>query len=177
LLPFANLACEGMRLQRLTLAKIKPCNVTSSRNRLTRRRARNPRQGDSACNLRYFPPLYWSALGLARGPVATVASLDLATGEVNFVGWFRAQVEESVNAATPVVVDDFVLISSAYYRLGSATTGSTRSGRRAGKQQAGSASAYSNRSTLTNTGTFAGSKAYVSPGSPTQSSALSIIRS
>jgi outer membrane protein assembly factor BamB len=48
-----------------------------------------------------------------------LVSLDPASGEVNFVRWFRAQVEESVNAANPVVVDDLVLISSAYYRLGS----------------------------------------------------------
>ncbi len=48
-----------------------------------------------------------------------LVSLDPATGEANFVRWFRAQVEESVNAANPVVVDDLVLISSAYYRLGS----------------------------------------------------------
>ncbi|MBK9138266.1 MAG: PQQ-like beta-propeller repeat protein [Verrucomicrobia bacterium] len=48
-----------------------------------------------------------------------LVSLNPATGEVNFVRWFRAQVEESVNAANPVVVDDLVLISAAYYRLGS----------------------------------------------------------
>lgn len=48
-----------------------------------------------------------------------LVSLDPATGDVNFVRWFRAQIEESVNAANPVVVDDLVLISAAYYRLGS----------------------------------------------------------
>lgn len=48
-----------------------------------------------------------------------LVSLDPATGAVNFGRWFRAQIEESVNAANPVVVDDLVLISAAYYRLGS----------------------------------------------------------
>ena len=44
--------------------------------------------------------------------------LDPKTGEVSFSRWFRARVEESVNAANPVVVEDQVLISSAYYKLG-----------------------------------------------------------
>ena len=48
-----------------------------------------------------------------------LVSLDPQTGAVNFVRWFRAQVEESVNAASPVVVDDLVLISAAYYKVGS----------------------------------------------------------
>lgn len=48
-----------------------------------------------------------------------LVALDPATGEVLFSRWFRAQVEESVNAANPVVVDDLVLISAAYYRVGS----------------------------------------------------------
>jgi outer membrane protein assembly factor BamB len=48
-----------------------------------------------------------------------LVSLDPATGAVNFARWFRAQVEESVNAADPVVVDDLVLISAAYHRVGS----------------------------------------------------------
>ena len=45
--------------------------------------------------------------------------LDPATGEVLFSRWFRARVEESVNAASPVVEDDLVLISAAYDRVGS----------------------------------------------------------
>ena len=48
-----------------------------------------------------------------------LVSLDPQTGAVNFSRWFRARVEESVNAANPVVVNDQVLISSAYYKLGS----------------------------------------------------------
>jgi len=44
--------------------------------------------------------------------------LDPKTGKVNFSRWFRARVEESVNAANPVVVNDLVIISSAYYKLG-----------------------------------------------------------
>ena len=47
-----------------------------------------------------------------------LVSLDPQSGAVNFSRWFRARVEESVNAANPVVVNDQVLISSAYYKLG-----------------------------------------------------------
>ena len=48
-----------------------------------------------------------------------LVALEPATGEVLCSRWFRAQAEESVNAASPVVVDDLVLISAAYYRVGS----------------------------------------------------------
>lgn len=48
-----------------------------------------------------------------------LVSLNPQTGAVNFSRWFRSRVEESVNAANPVVVNDQVLISSAYYKLGS----------------------------------------------------------
>ena len=48
-----------------------------------------------------------------------LVALDPSTGEVLFSRWFRARVEESVNASNPVIQDDLVLISSAYYRLGS----------------------------------------------------------
>ncbi len=47
-----------------------------------------------------------------------LVSLDPKSGEVNFARWFRSQVPESVNAATPVIVDDMILISAAYYRIG-----------------------------------------------------------
>lgn len=46
--------------------------------------------------------------------------LDPQTGVVDDSYWFRARVEESVNAATPVVAGDRVFLSSSYYRLGSA---------------------------------------------------------
>lgn len=48
-----------------------------------------------------------------------LVSLNPANGAVNFSYWFRAQVDESVNAANPVVVDNHVFISTAYYRVGS----------------------------------------------------------
>lgn len=48
-----------------------------------------------------------------------LVSLNPTNGAVNFSRWFRAQVEESVNAACPIVADDLVLISSAYYKSGS----------------------------------------------------------
>lgn len=46
-------------------------------------------------------------------------SLDPETGAHNFSFWFRSNREESVNAMTPIVKDDLILISSAYYRSGS----------------------------------------------------------
>lgn len=48
-----------------------------------------------------------------------LVSLDPATGKVNFKFWFRCRVTESVNAVTPVVSGDLILISSAYYKTGS----------------------------------------------------------
>ena len=46
-------------------------------------------------------------------------SLDPATGVHRFSFWFRAREDSSVNAMTPVVKDDLILLSSAYYRNGS----------------------------------------------------------
>lgn len=48
-----------------------------------------------------------------------LVSLDPATGAVHFSFWFRARQDSSVNAMTPVVHDDLVFISSAYYKQGS----------------------------------------------------------
>jgi outer membrane protein assembly factor BamB len=48
-----------------------------------------------------------------------LVSLNPTNGEVRFRRWFSAQVNESVNAMTPVVQDDLVFISAAYYRVGS----------------------------------------------------------
>ena len=48
-----------------------------------------------------------------------LVSLNPKTGEVNFSRWFRSVANDSVNAANPVVVDDMVLISAAYFRIGS----------------------------------------------------------
>ena len=47
-----------------------------------------------------------------------LVSLNPTNGEVNFKRWFQSQVNESVNAMTPIVQDDVVLISAAYYRIG-----------------------------------------------------------
>jgi outer membrane protein assembly factor BamB len=47
-----------------------------------------------------------------------LVSLDPQSGAVNFSFWFRARENESVNAMTPVVHDDLILLSSAYYRTG-----------------------------------------------------------
>jgi outer membrane protein assembly factor BamB len=48
-----------------------------------------------------------------------LVSLDPKTGGVNFSFWFRSRVNESVNAMCPVVVDDLIFISGAYYKIGS----------------------------------------------------------
>ena len=48
-----------------------------------------------------------------------LVSLNPTNGAVNFSFWFRSLQNESVNAANPVVVEDMVLISAAYYRIGS----------------------------------------------------------
>ena len=48
-----------------------------------------------------------------------LVSLDPQTGEQNFCYWFRPKVNDSVNAARPVVVNDKIFLSAAY-RLGSA---------------------------------------------------------
>ena len=45
-------------------------------------------------------------------------SVNPTNGAVYFSRWFQSQVNESVNAMTPVVKDDEVLISAAYYRIG-----------------------------------------------------------
>jgi hypothetical protein len=46
-------------------------------------------------------------------------SMDPKTGKLNFAYWFRARQDSSVNAMTPVVQDDRILISSAYFKSGS----------------------------------------------------------
>jgi len=48
-----------------------------------------------------------------------LVSLNPTTGEVNFSFWFRSPATDSVNAMNPVVVDDLVLLSAAYYKIGS----------------------------------------------------------
>jgi len=46
-------------------------------------------------------------------------SLDPETGKRQFAFWFRARQDSSVNAMTPIVDDDCILLSSAYFRNGS----------------------------------------------------------
>ncbi len=48
-----------------------------------------------------------------------LVSIDPTDGSVNFKRWFRARVNDSVNAMNPVVLDDTILISAAYYGVGS----------------------------------------------------------
>ena len=55
-------------------------------------------------------------LGLMR---QGLVSVNPTNGAVNFSFWFRSPVTDSVNAMDPVVVDDLVLLSAAYYKIGS----------------------------------------------------------
>jgi len=48
-----------------------------------------------------------------------LVSVDPKTGAVNFSFWFRSRLNDSVNAMSPVVVDDLIFISGAYYKVGS----------------------------------------------------------
>jgi len=48
-----------------------------------------------------------------------LVSLNPTNGEAYFSRWFQSPVNESVNAMCPVVWNDLVLISAAYYRIGS----------------------------------------------------------
>ncbi len=48
-----------------------------------------------------------------------LVSINPTNGSVNFSFWFRSAVPESVNAMNPVAVDDMILISAAYYKIGS----------------------------------------------------------
>lgn len=48
-----------------------------------------------------------------------LVSLNPTNGQVNFSFWFRSRANDSVNAMNPVVQDDLILISAAYYKVGS----------------------------------------------------------
>jgi outer membrane protein assembly factor BamB len=48
-----------------------------------------------------------------------LVSLNPTNGNVNFSFWFRSPANDSVNAMSPVVLDDLIFISAAYYKIGS----------------------------------------------------------
>ena len=48
-----------------------------------------------------------------------LVSLDPNTGKINFSRWFRSRVNDSVNAANPIVIRNQVFCSTAYYGVGS----------------------------------------------------------
>ena len=48
-----------------------------------------------------------------------LVALNPTNGAVSFSYWFRSTVNESVNAINPIVRDDTVFISGAYYKIGS----------------------------------------------------------
>ena len=48
-----------------------------------------------------------------------LVSLNPTNGAVNFSFWFRSPVNDSVNAMNPVVLGDEILLSAAYYKIGS----------------------------------------------------------
>jgi outer membrane protein assembly factor BamB len=47
-----------------------------------------------------------------------LVSLNPDNGDINFSRWFQSLANDSVNAMCPVVQDDLVLVSGAYYRVG-----------------------------------------------------------
>lgn len=47
-----------------------------------------------------------------------LVSVNPTNGEVNFSHWFQSLASDSVNAMGPIVQNDLVLISAAYYRIG-----------------------------------------------------------
>lgn len=47
-----------------------------------------------------------------------LVSVNPTNGEVNFSHWFQSLANDSVNAMCPIVKDDLILISAAYYRIG-----------------------------------------------------------
>ncbi|MBI2928636.1 MAG: PQQ-binding-like beta-propeller repeat protein [Verrucomicrobia bacterium] len=47
-----------------------------------------------------------------------LVSLNPTNGAVHASLWFRARVNDSVNASNPIIVDDHVFISAAYYKVG-----------------------------------------------------------
>lgn len=83
------------------------------------------------------PPMRWNEFEKQAGYATPVAAtldgrrvlfcfmrqglvlLDAAEGRVLDQFWFRATVDESVNAMNPVVIGNRVLLSAAYYRVGS----------------------------------------------------------
>ena len=58
-----------------------------------------------------------------------LVSLDPKTGAANFSFWFRARQDSTVTAMTPVVQDDLILLSNAYYKTGSVCLRVRRGGR------------------------------------------------
>lgn len=48
-----------------------------------------------------------------------LVSVNPTNGAVNFSFWFRSPANDSVNAMNPVVMEDMILLSAAYYRIGS----------------------------------------------------------
>jgi outer membrane protein assembly factor BamB len=48
-----------------------------------------------------------------------LVSLNPTNGTVNFSFWFRSPANDSVNAMNPVVLGDKILLSAAYYKIGS----------------------------------------------------------
>ena len=47
-----------------------------------------------------------------------LVSLNPTNGEIHFSRWFQSVANDSVNAMVPVIKDDLILISAAYYRVG-----------------------------------------------------------
>ena len=48
-----------------------------------------------------------------------LVSVNPTNGSVHFSFWFRSRLNDSVNVANPIVHDDLILITAAYYKVGS----------------------------------------------------------
>jgi outer membrane protein assembly factor BamB len=58
-----------------------------------------------------------------------LVSLNPTNGAIYFSRWFESPVNESVNAMCPVASEDLVLVSGAYYRIGSVLLGVSADGK------------------------------------------------
>jgi outer membrane protein assembly factor BamB len=58
-----------------------------------------------------------------------LVSMNPTNGNPNFSFWFRSPANDSVNAMTPIVSDDLIFISAAYYKIGSVLLRVARDGK------------------------------------------------
>ncbi len=87
-----------------------------------RKVAWNPADPAFAQQASYCTPVLATIHGQRHLLVCTrqgLVSLDPKTGRARFSFWFRSRQDQTVTAMTPVVQDDLILLSNAYYKTGS----------------------------------------------------------